>query len=113
MSDPFDAFVEALRRRGMDVRPQPLAPQAHPTSRPLAPFTKAQVRLLVGPLPLPTAYTRAGTPRKHQPRPLQAGDVAYVSRRADGRLTLYPFERAGTGYELLRDAREGTHFVFV
>ena len=74
-------------------------------------FSSVPVRLLVGPLHLPTTYTKSGQPRKHQPRPMQVGDVAYLKTEwATGKPALYPFSMAGTGYELVMDAQEGVHY---
>jgi hypothetical protein len=90
-----------------------LVPQIRPTSRKLTYFTHVPVKLLVGPISLPTTYTKKGTPHKHQPHPKRVGDIVWVSLREDGTLALYPFEFAGEGYELVKDAEEGVHFFFV
>jgi len=74
-------------------------------------FEPVPVRLLVGPLVLPIVYTKSGHPRKHQPKPMQVGDVVYLKPKWDtGKPALYPFSMAGTGYELVTDAQEGVHY---
>ena len=43
----------------------------------------------------------------------EVGDTVYAKLMPDGLVKLMPFERAGSGCELVKDAREGEHFEFV
>jgi len=112
--DLFNTVLTNLRRLGCDVQPAPIPPITTPLSRPLKRFEDNPVRLLVGPIPLPEVYTKAGHLAKRQPHPKQIGDIVYLKQSwTEGTLCLYPFSMAGTGYELVKDAREGVHFEFI
>jgi len=104
-------FDEVARR--FNITPAPIIPQQHPTSKQLMVLNPEPVKLLVGPLNYPTMYTQRGVPSKKQRRPLQKGEEAWVTLGVDGLVSIMPFALAGTGYELLRDAREGVHYVFI
>jgi len=114
MPDAFDTVLANLKSLGLvdkDFAGTPITPQRHPTSVKLEVLRAVPVTLLVG-ATLPTVYTRAGTPAKRQPSPLRPGDPAYAKLHVDGFVNIVPFERAGSGYELVKDAREGVHYEF-
>ncbi len=67
------------------------------------------VKLLV-PLDAPKVYTKAGNLAKRQPDPFLPGDRAYARLAFDGYINIFPFEMAGSGYELVVDAEEGVHY---
>jgi hypothetical protein len=99
--------------RMFNVQPGRIVPQQHVTSKPMQVLWPVQVKLLVGPLHLPTTYTQMGKPSKRQPKPMKIGDIAYAKLYPDGLINLYPFSMAGAGYELVTDAREGVHYSFI
>ena len=105
-------FLDQLARR-FNVTPAPIIPQQYATSRHLNVLSPVQVKLLVGPLAMPIAKTKMGVPCKRQPKPLQVGEIAYAKLQVDGLVKLYPFSLAGSGYELVLDAREGVHYTFI
>ncbi len=90
-----------------------IIPQKRTTSQKVVHWEGTRVRLLVdGPIP-DIEYTNAGKPRKHQPAQLKVGDTVYAKLRPDGNINLYPFDMAGSGYELVTDAEEGVHYEFI
>jgi hypothetical protein len=110
----FDTVLANMKSLGLvdeDFQGAPITPQIHPTSVPLEVLRAVPVTLLVE-ARLPTVHTRAGTVAKRQPAPLAIGDPAYVKLDVNGLVNVVPFERAGTGYELVKDAREGVHYAF-
>lgn len=112
MSRPFNTVLSNLRRLrpDLDIQPGVSKPQVRPTSVKLSYQTKTAVELLIGPLALPMTHNKNGTPCKRQPDSINVGATVYVKINHDGLLVLYPFERAGNGYELIIDAEEGVHF---
>lgn len=110
----FDVVLGNMKRLGMvdaNFKGTPIEKQKRPTSVPMT-FLQAIPVFVKVPLDLPVAYTKAGAPRKVQPRPLRIGDRAYVKLDGKGLINIVPFERAGMGYELVKDAQEGVHFEF-
>jgi hypothetical protein len=87
--------------------------QKRPTSRAFNHFEPRPVKLLVGPINPPVEYTKAGTPCKRQPEPYRPGDTCWAKLRYDGNVNIFPFEMAGSGYEIVVDAEEGVHYEFV
>lgn len=99
--------------RLFNVEPGVIVPQQHSTSKSLQLLKAVPVKLLVGPLYLPLKYTQKCVPAKRQPAPLNIGDVAYVKLQVDGLVNIYPFSLADSGYELVCNAIEGTHYTFM
>lgn len=95
------------------VKPMEVTPQVRLTSKSIIYGKKVPIKLLVGPLHMPTEYTRAGNIAKRQPKPFNINDRAWLKLKFDGTTAIYPFEMAGTGYELVNDAIEGIHYEFI
>lgn len=117
MTSLFDTVLTNLRRLGIEPPITYHQPQKRPTSFKMRPLYGYPVRLLVGPLVLPPVYTKKGDLAKRQPHPMKVGDIAYAKLQPDGGIRLYPFDLAGSGYELphgepIIDAEEGVHFAY-
>ena len=109
----FDNALRFARMHNPNFQPSKMQPQKRPTSRPLRAYMdKVRVKILID-ASWPIRYTKAGHPAKRQPTPFKPGDTVYVRLNGDGLLHLYPFELAGSGYELVSDAEEGVHFEFM
>lgn len=61
----------------------------------------------------PTVHNKDGSVSKRQPAPFKPGDILWAKREVNGWIRLYPFELAGTGWEMVKDAIEGKHYEFV
>jgi hypothetical protein len=117
MSDPFSTVLgnmERLAREGKITRPpggftSKIMKQIRNTSRGELPFLKAiPVRLLVD-------MANKGTDSRHNsgPKMFKAGETVYVKRQGNGFLYIVPFEMAGSGFEMCKDAVEGKHYEFI
>lgn len=108
----FDNALRFARMLNPDYQPGTIEPQKRPTSIPMRVLRdRFPVTLKIGYQPTPH-YRRDGELRKHQPKYVEPGSLAYVRLECDGNLKLYPFAMAGTGYEIVHDAIEGEHFEF-
>lgn len=115
MENAFDVVLGNMKRLGMaapDFQGTPMKPQVHATSHQLRVLDAVPVRTLQ-PHPQPSVRLRSGAAARRQPRPFEAGDTVYAKLMPDGLVKLMPFERAGSGYEMVTDAREGEHFEFI
>lgn len=114
MSDQSHLFDNALRyARSINPSFEPgrIIPQIRPTSLPVNHYRAKPVILLIGYQPTPV-YRRDGQLAKRQPAYVKPGSRQYVKLDGDGTLKIMPFEMAGTGYEIVKDAEEGVHFKF-
>lgn len=115
MGNAFDVVLANMKRMGM-VKPNfqgtPMEAQVHPTSRPLEVLRAEPVKTLQS-HPRPVVRLASGKPAKRQPKPFEVGDVVYAKLMPDGLIKLMPFSMAGSGYEMVKDAREGEHFTFM
>lgn len=111
----IDAICDNLNRirrekghTGPDIKPQRIRMQIRDTSRPFNPMEKVAVRALV-------PIDNKGEDSRHYqgPKQFQPGDTVYAARDFRGFICLYPFEMAGSGFELVRDAIEGKHYEFI
>jgi hypothetical protein len=107
----FNHVLKVVQQRDPTFKPGKIIPQKVATTKPLQLLQATTVKLLVS-VPAPAGYKKDGTPAKRQPAPLQPGDTVYVRLEVDGTLGLYPFALAGSGYELITNARENVHFAF-
>ena len=115
MENAFDAVLANMKRLGM-VRPDfqgtTMKPQVHPTSQPLQVLVPQPVRTLNA-HPRQVERLVSGRPARRQPKPFAPGETVYAKLMPDGLIKLMPFSMAGSGYELVKDAREGEHFAFM
>jgi hypothetical protein len=95
------------------IIPGRIIPQKRQTSKQMDFRDAHEVKLLVGPIPATPKYTRAGNLAKRQPTPHKKGDILYAKLNFDGNVNIYPFAMAGSGYEIIKDAIEGTHYEFI
>jgi hypothetical protein len=109
----FENALRLARQHDPNFQPGKILQQKRRTSRAMTLFRPRKVVLKVGPLPAAPAYTRMGVLKKRQPKPHVKGDILYAKLWADGCINLYPFELAGSGYEIIKDAVEGVHYEFV
>lgn len=108
----FDHVLRFAQTLDPSFRAGTIEPQKRPTSIPMRVLRdRFPVTLKIGYQPTPH-YRRDGELKKHQPKYVEPGSVAYVRLECDGNLKLYPFAMAGTGYEIIHDAIEGEHFDF-
>jgi len=107
----FENALRLARSQDPSFMPGKIIPQKRPTSVPLELFRAVPVTVLVGYQPYPH-YKRHGSLAKRQPKPVPAGSRAYVKLHVTGEINIVPFEMAGTGFEIVKDAEEGVHFSF-
>lgn len=93
---------------GPEIKAGQIRPQIRNTSRNLNPIEKIPVKLLV-------SLNNKGQGSRHYQGPdqFQPNDTVYASRSVNGFIYLYPFEMAGSGFEIHKDAVEGVHYEFI
>lgn len=89
-----------------------IQPPKQKTSKPISFGEEYEVELLKK-IPAPTRYTKAGNIAKRQPKPYQPGDIVYLKLDTEGNSRLVPFQRAGSGYEIILDAVENIDYKFI
>ncbi len=116
MSDLFNTVLgnmERLADEGKITRPAggfatKIRNQIRKTSRKVDPIVPVPVRALVD-------FHNNGTGSRHNTAPalIQAGSTVYLKRQVNGFLYIMPFEMAGSGFEMCKDAVEGKHYEFI
>lgn len=102
----FKVLQQMSGGHGPVPKPGKLQPAQRQYSRHLDWLKKVPVRLLI-------EATGKEHHRAKKPTSFKIGTTVYASLGPDGIVRLFPFEMAGTGYELVTDAIEGHHFEFI
>lgn len=117
--NPIEARIAAMPNPADRIRARIAAlpsvertPQIRPTSQPIIYWQPSEVKLLVA-HPATPVYRKDGQLAKRQPAPWKPGDQVFARLGFDGLVSLMPFSMAGSGYEIITDAIEGTHYEFM